>query len=101
MLVERPRRESDDIALAPNETLAVDDRCALTLDDVIDRASGMPVRLGALARPQKLRAASHRRQYRAARLRVAVFQRDAVESTAFMIAQRIEGFPCFIPRIEQ
>src|SRR4029077_18040663 len=100
MLVQRPGRESDDIALAPDETLAVDDRRSLAFHHMINRAAGMPVRFSVLAGPQQLRAAGHRWQYRSAGLRMAVFQRNAIESAALMIAQRIERFPCFIPRVQ-
>ena len=90
VLVQRPGRQSDDVALAPFELLPVDDRRAVALDDIIHGAAGMAVRLGAFAGPQQLDHAGHRRQHRAAGLRMTVLQQDAVEGTALMVAQRCE-----------
>ena len=58
MLVQRPRRNRENIALAPIETLAVDDGRTFAPNDVVDRAAGMAVRLGMLAGAQELDASA-------------------------------------------
>ena len=101
VLVQRPGRQGDNIALAPFELLPVDDRRACAVDYIVDGAAGMAVRLGALAGPQQLNHAGHRRQHRAAGLGMTVFQQDAVESAAFMIAQRCERLRSLLPGVKQ
>src|SRR5688572_11335114 len=54
VLVQRPRRDGKDVAFPPIEPLAVDDGEAFTLRDVVDRAAGVPMRFGVLARSEQL-----------------------------------------------
>src|SRR4030095_10323142 len=101
MLMQRPRRQSDDVSFAPDEALPVDNRRAFPSNDVVDGAAGMAVRLRTFARAQHLRPTGHRRHNRAACLRMAVFEGDAVKGASLMFAQRAEGLPGAIPRAEQ
>jgi hypothetical protein len=45
VLVDRPGRDDEDVVLVPVEPLAVDDREALALGDVVDEGAGVAVRL--------------------------------------------------------
>ena len=87
MFMRRPGRQRYDVAFAPIELFAIDDRRAFAFDDVVDRAAGVAMGFGVFVWPEHLRAARHRRHHRAAGLRVAVFQRDAVERAAVVMAQ--------------
>ena len=77
-------RQRKDIALAPIETLSVDDRAAGAIHHVVNRAAGMAMRLGVFPRPQQLNHARHRRQYRPTGLRMPIFEQHSVVQASFM-----------------
>src|SRR5262245_18707712 len=99
--MQRPGRQSDDVAFSPDEALAIDNRRAFTSNDVVDGAAGMAVRLRMFTRAEHLRPACHRRHHRAARLWMAVFECNAVEGASFMVMECAERLPGAIPRIEK
>src|SRR5262249_26498460 len=99
--MQRPGRQSDDVTFTPDEALAIDNRRSFPSNDVVDSAAGMAVRLRMFARAEHLRPAGHRRHHRAARLRMAVFECNAVEEASFMVMERAQRFPGTIPRIEK
>src|SRR6267378_754079 len=78
VLVQRPRGQREDVALAPVVRPAVDDRAALSLRDAEDGAAGNPPRPQPLAGTDELHAAAEGRQHRAAGLGVRVFERHAL-----------------------
>src|SRR5262245_15216752 len=96
-----PGRQSDDVAFSPDEALAIDNRRAFPSNDVVDGTASMAVRLRMFTRAQHLRPAGHRRHHRTARLRMAVFECNAVEGASFMVMERAERLPGTIPRIEK
>src|SRR5262245_30698919 len=96
-----PGRQSDDVAFSPDEALAIDNRRSFPSNDVVDGAAGMAVRLRVFARAEHLRPAGHCRHHRAARLRMAVFECNAVEGASFMVMERAERLPGAIPRVEK
>src|SRR5262249_28589325 len=78
VLVQRPGREDEDVAPAPREAAAIDDRLASALDHVVHGAARVAMGPRALSRAEHLDPAGHRRQDRSARLRMRVFERDTV-----------------------
>src|SRR5712664_3729981 len=61
VLVQGPGRERDDVSPIPREARAVDDRLSAPLDDVVDGAAGVAVRLESRAGTEHLDPAPHRR----------------------------------------
>ena len=101
MLMQRPRRQCEDIALAPIETLSVDDREAGATYHVVHGAASMAMRPGVLAGSQLLNHTGHRRQYGAAGLRMSVFEQNAILSAAIMLAQSVQCFRRLCPGVEE
>ena len=86
--MQRPGRNSDDIPFAPVKPLPIDDRRSCPMHHVVNGAAGVTVRLGLLAGSQQLDPASHRRHHGAARLRVTIFECNAIERATVIFAQR-------------
>src|SRR3989441_984178 len=101
VLVQRPRRKREDVALAPVVGLTVDDAAALSLRDAEDGAAGDPPGPQPLSDTDELHAAADRRQHRAAGLRMRVFERDSLERAAVTIAQRVQRLHRLLPGIDE
>src|SRR5207249_5252989 len=101
VLVQRPRGQREDVALAPVVRLAVDDRAALSLRDAEHGAAGDPPRAQPLAGTDELHPAAEGRQHRAAGLRMRVFERHAFIRRAIAIAQGAQGLRGLLPGIEE
>src|SRR5689334_9979220 len=99
MLMQCPWRQRKDIALAPIETLSVDDTETGTTDHMVNRAAGMAMRLGVFTGPQQLNHARHRRQHWPAGLRMAILQQNTVLSRPLMLSQSVQCFGGLHPRI--
>src|SRR6266550_609718 len=89
VLVPRPRRHDERIALGPVEALPGDDAVPATLGHVIDGACGVAVRLRVLALADELQVRAHRRQRRTTRIRIDVLEHDAVERAAGVVAKSL------------
>src|SRR5215470_10604545 len=97
MLVQRPGRKRDDIALLPREAATVDDRLPDALDDVIDGAARLAMGLEPLTGTEHLNPAGHCREQRSTGLRMRVLEGDAVVLIAVGVAQGFERLPRLLP----
>src|SRR5262245_37710760 len=79
VLVPRPRRDDEEVALAPVEALAVDHARAVSLEDQVHGAPGVPVGLRPDPGPQELDPARDGRHQRPAGVRIDVLHRHVVE----------------------
>src|SRR5262245_20193157 len=101
MLVQRPGRQSNDVAFTPDEAFPIDDRRPFALNDMVNGAACMAMRFCRFAWAKHLRPAGHRRHHWAAGLRMAIFECNAVEGTSLVIAERSQCVPRPIPRVKQ
>src|SRR6267143_6083144 len=101
VLVQRPRRKRQDVALAPVVGLAVDDGAALSLRDAEHGAAGDPPSPQPLAGTDELYPAAEGRQHRAAGLRMRVFERHAFIRRAIAIAQSAQRRRGLLPGIDE
>src|SRR3954447_9827840 len=78
VLMPGPGWNTEDVALLPVKTLAVDDRATASLGDLIDETAGVTMRARALARPQHLHRRANGLHHRPTRHRVHIVHEDAV-----------------------
>src|SRR5580704_17406765 len=83
VLMPRPGRDTEDVALLPVEARPADDRMTASFGHLVNEATGMAVRLGSLSRTQQLHARAHGAHHMTAGHGIDIVEPDRVERRAF------------------